>query len=357
MREKTHYQVLGVRPEASVSVIEAAYQRLLRQHHTEAKLSQQPLVGNDPALARLQEAYQVLRDPTRRQQYDESLRLRRGDIESIELSQRAQQQLAESGAWLSEQRHSDDKVIFRIGWAADFTAVRRALEEAIPPFARHYDADQGVWTVDLAHAAILEQLFDNYTPPHRPPPPRIYTPVYQPKPYQPSRQRIRELWQGWPFLIMAVLALAIVLTLLLPSAEEQQLMVASTATAVALAELAQQATVAPSPPPAAAELALGLLPVTLQYASVHLRSGPGTDTDSLGFLNPTDSMWAAGRTADSSWLVIVSPLGTGWTAAWTVEVEGNLSGLPVYAADDLLPEIILPPTLEPSPSAGTPSSG
>ncbi len=173
MREKTHYQILGIRTEASPAVIEAAYQRLLRQYRTEAILAQQHAgPDEDPELARLEESYRVLSDVTRRQQYDETLRTRRGGVESLDLARRAQQNLAESGAWLSEQRHTAEHVIFRIGWAADFTAVRRALEEAIPPAARHYHAESGEWTVALDHAAVLRDLFDNYTPPNRPVPPR-----------------------------------------------------------------------------------------------------------------------------------------------------------------------------------------
>ena len=60
-----HYRTLEVSPRASQAVIKAAYQSLVKVHH--------PDHGGDPTLfAELAEAYKVLSDPTKREEYDES---------------------------------------------------------------------------------------------------------------------------------------------------------------------------------------------------------------------------------------------------------------------------------------------
>ena len=72
--EKTHYQVLGVRPDAKHTEIGIAYQRLMGKRRAEH-------APPDPKLdARIQEAYEVLSDIERREYYDAELhaeRLRR----------------------------------------------------------------------------------------------------------------------------------------------------------------------------------------------------------------------------------------------------------------------------------------
>lgn len=64
----TLYERLGVSPQASAGEVRDAYRRLARQHHPDRG-------GLDPAaMAALNEAYRVLRDPARRAVYDQSLR-------------------------------------------------------------------------------------------------------------------------------------------------------------------------------------------------------------------------------------------------------------------------------------------
>lgn len=67
----THYDTLGVRPDADAATIRQAYRRLARLHH--------PDHGDvDPAaMAAINEANRVLADPARRAVYDASLR---GDV-------------------------------------------------------------------------------------------------------------------------------------------------------------------------------------------------------------------------------------------------------------------------------------
>jgi len=60
-----HYQTLGVAPSAGSEAIHRAYRALARQAH--------PDVSGDPsAMIRLNAAWEVLRDPVRRSEYDRS---------------------------------------------------------------------------------------------------------------------------------------------------------------------------------------------------------------------------------------------------------------------------------------------
>ena len=60
---KNYYQILGVSPQATPEEIKHAYRRLASQHH--------PDKGGDTArFQEIQEAYAVLSDAAKRQQYD-----------------------------------------------------------------------------------------------------------------------------------------------------------------------------------------------------------------------------------------------------------------------------------------------
>lgn len=66
----THYDVLGVAPAATDEELRRAYLALARRHH--------PDTGGDVRLmTRLNEAWAVLSDPTRRRRYDDELGVRR----------------------------------------------------------------------------------------------------------------------------------------------------------------------------------------------------------------------------------------------------------------------------------------
>jgi molecular chaperone DnaJ len=64
----THYERIGVSPDASHDQIRAAYRRLARRHHPDAD------DGDTDRMAALNEAWHVLSDPGRRAMYDASLR-------------------------------------------------------------------------------------------------------------------------------------------------------------------------------------------------------------------------------------------------------------------------------------------
>jgi hypothetical protein len=68
VQDITHYERIGVSPDASRDQIQAAYRRLARRHHPDAH------DGDNNQMAALNEAWRVLNDPARRAMYDASLR-------------------------------------------------------------------------------------------------------------------------------------------------------------------------------------------------------------------------------------------------------------------------------------------
>ncbi len=72
---RTHYDVLGVAPDASGEAIRAAYRQRARDHHPDRHRSSSA-VGGDTMPA-INEAYRVLHDPGRRAMYDRSIEGRR----------------------------------------------------------------------------------------------------------------------------------------------------------------------------------------------------------------------------------------------------------------------------------------
>ena len=66
---QSHYQLLGIQPDATAADIKKAYRRLARQHHPDKN-------KGDPAAAarfrQITEAYEVLSDPARRKRYDQT---------------------------------------------------------------------------------------------------------------------------------------------------------------------------------------------------------------------------------------------------------------------------------------------
>src|SRR2546421_1998908 len=63
--EKDYYKALGVSPSATEREIKAAYRKLSKQHHPDANK------GSEEKFKDISAAYDVLRDPARRKEYDE----------------------------------------------------------------------------------------------------------------------------------------------------------------------------------------------------------------------------------------------------------------------------------------------
>ena len=64
---QTHYEILGLRPSATIDDIKRAYRELMMQVHPDVS------TGKDPIPIR--NAYEVLSDPAARDRYNKTLRL------------------------------------------------------------------------------------------------------------------------------------------------------------------------------------------------------------------------------------------------------------------------------------------
>ncbi len=83
-----YYAILEVSPSATTAEIKKSYRRLARLHHPD--LNQDAL---DTHIKRLNEAYEVLRDPVKRATYDEQRREKKQGAEAQAAYQRRQEQV------------------------------------------------------------------------------------------------------------------------------------------------------------------------------------------------------------------------------------------------------------------------
>lgn len=339
MRAKTYYEILGVDSRASKSVIEAAYLRRRRLHGQDRLPGADKLDEVDQAEQRIERAYWTLIDAGRRADYDMMLHQQTVEVKQMPTDlHKARKILEPTGAWLAHQRRHGGYIYLRIGWAADYSELRREIERRIPHSGRSFDEKTGLWRILTQYRTALVDLFDNFEDEaaERVAPPSV--PVYQPLGLDRRRKPLYQGWQGWPLLIAGVLCVLIVAALLFPADESRDELGDSRSLANPF-NLA--ATETPTATPVATPMLL--LPVRPIYASVHLREGPGTDYPSLDLLRGDEIYRAIGRSADSSWIV-VSAAQPGWSAAFTLEIEGDVDALPVYRASTRLPSPIPTPT-------------
>ena len=71
MQFKDYYQILGVEPNAGEAEIKTAYRRLARKYHPDVSKE----AGAEERFKEVNEAYEALRDPAKRKEYDETRRL------------------------------------------------------------------------------------------------------------------------------------------------------------------------------------------------------------------------------------------------------------------------------------------
>ena len=86
MPETDYYAILGVTPQAAQSEIKRSYRRLARKYHPD--LNRQAL---DTYIKRLNEAYGVLGDPTKRAVYDQQRFLQEKQRKAAQEALRQQQ--------------------------------------------------------------------------------------------------------------------------------------------------------------------------------------------------------------------------------------------------------------------------
>lgn len=79
-------------------------------------------------------------------------------------------------------------------------------------------------------------------------------------------------------------------------------------------------------------------PVAIVQQQINVRSGPGTDFNSLGTLNPQDLIHLSGKDPNGAWLQIefaAGPEGKGWVNAAFVQVQGA-ENIPIIAESGLI---------------------
>ena len=92
--------------------------------------------------------------------------------------------------------------------------------------------------------------------------------------------------------------------------------------------------------------------VAIVQQQLNVRSGPGTDFNSLGTVNPQDVLVLTGKDPNSAWLQIefeAGPEGKGWVNAAFVQAEG-VENLPIIAESGLVIGTGTPTGIPPSPT-------
>lgn len=72
-KDKSYYQILGVRPDASPADIKRAYREIVKQHHPDLiqhQQSEKDLLRHTEKMLVINEAYEILKDKKKRAEYD-----------------------------------------------------------------------------------------------------------------------------------------------------------------------------------------------------------------------------------------------------------------------------------------------
>lgn len=70
----THYEILGISNDASLSVIKTAYKQLALVHHPDKSN------GSDEMIKKINNAYEILRDPEKRTHYDYEIKVSKSNL-------------------------------------------------------------------------------------------------------------------------------------------------------------------------------------------------------------------------------------------------------------------------------------
>ncbi|MDE0141854.1 MAG: hypothetical protein OXI80_13600 [Caldilineaceae bacterium] len=335
---ESYYHILGVQPNASQEVLDAAYRRQVRLHTGEYLDDSVLIAGieqSDPFLAKVNEAYRLLSNPLKRWTHDEELKEAQQVPLTEEALEVARKRIEPPDAWLSYQRQEQGWIYVRVGWAEDFTAIHDAVNAAIPETGRAYNARLNEWRIDPRYEAELAAIFTNFERADVQRPPRLVGPTYQGPAAIPPPQHIPQAWRGWPLLIIGGLILAIIVAVLFPA--NRGAPVTAQATATALAQIGSYEPLESNFDTVTSGTLSGLKG-TLLHPSVNLRALPSAGGPVLELLSSDQTYRVIGRLEDSSWYVATTGELTGWIAAWTIEVEGDPESLPVFGESEVLPE-------------------
>ena len=356
--EPSHYDLLEVRRDATPTDIEKAFSR------QQAKLKSLP---TDSAAWRrrrqeVDEAFRVLSDTSAKEVYDRQFYAGGRPLEAsgeVEPDMRVVtyigapsaegliDQAARYKLVLRKAHRTEEGIEIELAPSAwSRTAVAEELRRHVPSAFLRFNAGRNSWTVAGAYEAALRELFLNldsalnenaswdlqvFSIPQFGDPPASLDPSPKPVeaeyPHKPELRRSR--WTATingTTLGLAGVVLLIGWNLYVAGSQRQQEPVVISQAVVMQPTRTPSPTQTPVPTPVPTPVSF---PTTTKFTRVHLRAGPAQSTTSLGFLLEDEEFTAVGRTANGEWIRIVKGDMTGWSAAWTLNVEERLDELPV----------------------------
>lgn len=359
-----HYDVLEVPLDASHAEIRVAYRSwMVRLDRFGA---QNPDV--ESLRRKIEDAWAVLSDPVRRERYDAGVRGMRETgrrfATSSESARGAGQWTPESPDYHGLRQTSerlevldalkvvDGSVEFRpVPGRTNQDLLRRKLLAVLPEEELRFDSLRQIWTVPANRLADLRGVFLNVDslleqagrdgtglklPDYAVPRTTAEVQERSPKPPVLVPERVAPTGQQ-PFNIIIVVALALLTAWNLYVAADNSRAAAAEATAQASVPVPiitpipiVQPTVTPVPQPTPVVLA-----ARTAYPRVHLRRRPDPNAYSLTLLLAGEELEALGRSTDTAgdeWIRIRRGDYLGWSAAWTLELDGEAGQLPVLEA-------------------------
>lgn len=317
---------------------------------------------------RVEKAWSVLSDPDQKESYDIGLRGRyetdRRSVTPLDSDQCSNYWTPASPDYDSLKRTTDSAEILAslkiMNGTVEFRPVpgrtnqvllRRKLLAVLPEEELRFDSLRQFWTVPAHRLAELRSVFLNVDsllgqvrrdgiglklPDYVVP--RKNTEVQERSPKPPVRvpEQVAPTGQQ-PFNIIIVVALALLTAWNLYVAADKSRTAAAEATAQApvpvpvitpIPIVQPTATPVPQPTPV-------VLPARTAYPRVHLRRRPDPNAYSLTLLLAGEELEALGRATDTTgdeWIRIRRDDYLGWSAAWTLELEGEAGQLPVLEA-------------------------
>ena len=357
-----HYDVLEVPLDASHEEIRVAYRSwMVRLDRFDTK---NPDV--ESLRRRIEDAWAVLSDPVRRERYDAEVCGMRETGRRFAASSKSGRgagqwapeapdyhglrQTSERLEVLDALKVVDGSVEFRpVPGRTNQVLLRRKLLAVLPEEELRFDALRQFWTVPAHRLAELRGVFLNVDslleqtrrdgiglkiPDYAVPRKTAEVQENSPKPPVRVLGQVAPTGQQ-PFNIIIVVALALLTAWNLYVAADKSRTAAAEATAQASVPVITpipivQPTDTPVPQPTPVVLA-----ARTAYPRVHLRRRPDPNAYSLTLLLAEEELEALGRATDTSgdeWIRIRRGDYLGWSAAWTLELEGEMGQLPVLEA-------------------------
>jgi hypothetical protein len=193
-RPRSLYDVLNVSPHAEAVVIEAAYKALIKKYHPDQAPEAEVF---SPAAADINKAFKVLKDPSRRAEYDHRLWVREQAMRAAELQAgvpRRSSRFAAFAGWAMALVLGAAVAAMALGGRLEAPARVLASRDAPAPVAEEAEARAPVPAflskerieADLKalRAATAAQVANAQAPP--PPAPRIEVAANAPPPPEPA---------------------------------------------------------------------------------------------------------------------------------------------------------------------------